>query len=148
MDIRPYVSTDRNACLALFDSNVPDFFDASERKGFADFLDSPNCAYFVMEHDDAVVGCGGYAIDGEVGSMVWGMVRRDSQKLGLGRFLLLYRVRKISKAGSVGLVRLATSQRTASFFEKQGFKATRVVKDGFAPGIDRVEMVMKLNVCP
>src|SRR5260370_31745648 len=59
MDVRPYQSSDRDACLALFDSNVPRFFAALERGGFESFLDAPDCSYFVMEHEGAVLGCGG-----------------------------------------------------------------------------------------
>ncbi len=150
MDLRPYLPSDRSACLALFDSNVPEFFDPAERAGFESFLDRPDCRYLAMEHDGAIVGCGGYALDTEAGlaSLVWGMVRRDSHKLGLGRFLLLFRLREIGKAGGIRMVRLDTSQHAAPFFRKQGFKDTGMVANGYAPGFDRIEMAMKLVVCP
>ena len=150
MEIRPYSIADRDACLAVFDSNSPAFFDASERPGFAAFLDGSKTDYFVMEYDESIVGWGGFAIDSEhsLANLLWGMVRLDSHKLGLGRFLLLYRIREISKVAGVQRVRLRASQLTAGFFEKQGFKVTDVVKNGYAIGIDRVEMVMKLSVCP
>jgi GNAT superfamily N-acetyltransferase len=150
MDLRPYLHPDRAACLGVFESNVPEYFAPAERSLFEAFLDDPDCPYFVMEHDDAIVGCGGYALaqqDG-IASMVWGMVRRDSHKLGLGRFLLLYRLREIGKTGGIQMVRLDTSQKAEPFFRKQGFKATGLIKDGYGPGLDRVEMVMKLTVCP
>ncbi len=35
--IRPFAADDKDACLALFDSNVPRYFDSSERPDFADF---------------------------------------------------------------------------------------------------------------
>ena len=60
----------------------------------------------------------------------------------------MFRLRGITKAGGVQLVSLGTSQHTAAFFEKQGFKVTSIRKDGYAPGVDRVEMMMKLSVCP
>ncbi len=150
MDLRPYLPTDRAACLGLFESNVPEYFDPAERTGFEAFLDDPDCPYFVMEHNEAIVGCGGYALaqQDSLASLVWGMVRRDSHKLGLGRFLLLYRLREIGKADGIQIVRLDTSQKAEPFFRKQGFKATGVVKDGYGPGLDRIEMVMKLTVCP
>jgi N-acetylglutamate synthase-like GNAT family acetyltransferase len=102
----------------------------------------------VIEHEGSVAGCGGYVSeDKSMASLVWGMVRSDLHRLGLGRFLLLFRLRRISQTMSVPIVRVGTSQHTMAFFEKQGFKAVSVEKDGFAPGIDRVEMVMKLAVC-
>jgi ribosomal protein S18 acetylase RimI-like enzyme len=149
MDLRPYLPADRDDCLGLFDSNTPRFFDPGERRKFEEFLDQGNRFYFVMEHDGAMVGCGGYAIepDKTTARLVWGMVRSDSHKLGLGRYLLLFRLREITKVGGIRMVHLDTSQNAAQFYEKQGFKIIRTVKDGYGPGLDRVEMVMKLVVC-
>jgi GNAT superfamily N-acetyltransferase len=150
MDLRPYQPADRDQCLGLLDSNTPRFFDAGERRKFEGFLDQLSCPYFVMEHDGAMVGCGGYAMEQEKTSarLVWGMVRSDSQKLGLGRYLLLFRLREITKVGGIQMVHLDTSQHSAQFYEKQGFKISRIIKDGYGPGLDRVEMMMKLVVCP
>jgi N-acetylglutamate synthase-like GNAT family acetyltransferase len=150
MDIRRYLPADRDACLAVFDSNTPKFFRSHERRDFEEFLDGPGCSYFVMEHDAAIVGCGGYFVTEEktLARLVWGMVRHDLQRQGLGRFLLLFRLREIAKAGGVQMVCLDTSQNTAVFFESQGFKVRRVTKDGYAARLDRVEMAMKLTVCP
>jgi ribosomal protein S18 acetylase RimI-like enzyme len=144
MDLRPYSPLDRDSCLAVFDSNTAQFLDPDTRREFQEFLDRQNCSYFVMEHEGAIVGCGGYAIeqDKALARLVWGMVRSDSQKLGLGRYLLLFRLREITKAGSIQMVYLDTPQHAAQFYEKQGFKVIGLVKDG------RVEMMMKLAVCP
>ncbi|MDB5218237.1 MAG: family N-acetyltransferase, partial [Myxococcaceae bacterium] len=38
MLLRPYEPADRDACLVVFDSNVPAFFAPHEREGFASFL--------------------------------------------------------------------------------------------------------------
>jgi len=150
MDVRPYLPADRDACLAVFDSNAPDFFKSHERRDFEGFLDRGAVPYFVMEHDGAIIGCGGYFVTEQkaVARLVWGMVRRDWRRQGLGRFLLLFRLRQITKAGGVEMVHLDTSPDSASFFQSQGFKLARVAKDGYAPGLDRVEMTMKLTVCP
>src|SRR6266851_1836153 len=142
MDLRPYMAADRDLCLGLLDSNTPRFFDPSVRREFEEFLDRPHCPFFVIEHDGAIVACGGYAIEQEktAARLVWGIVRSDSHKLGLGRYLLLFRLREITKAGGVQIVHLDTSQHSAPFYEKQGFKIIRTVKDGYGPGLDRVEM--------
>jgi N-acetylglutamate synthase-like GNAT family acetyltransferase len=144
MELRPYSPADRDLCLSVFDSNTPRFFDPGARPEFEAFLDRQTCSYFVMEHDGAIVGCGGYAIekDKALARLVWGMVRSDSQKLGLGRYLLLFRLREITKAGGIQTVHLDAPQHSAQFYKKQGFKVEGIVKD------DRVEMVMKLAVCP
>lgn len=150
MDVRPYSPADRTACLAIFDTNTPKFFDPTERHSFGTFLNAPFGSYFVMEHEGAMIGCGGYAVEegSSLASLIWGMIRHDLHKHGLGRFLLMFRLKEISKANSANLVRLATSQHSAGFFQKQGFKAVSMEKDGYAPGMDRVEMRMKLSVCP
>jgi N-acetylglutamate synthase-like GNAT family acetyltransferase len=145
MDLRPYSPLDRDSCLAVFDSNTPRFFDPGARREFEEFLDRRNGSYFVMEHDGGIVGCGGYAIEQEhaLARLVWGMVRCDSHGLGLGRYLLLFRVREITKAGGIQTVHLDAPRHSAQFYEKQGFKVI-----GIASGLDRVEMMMKLAVCP
>jgi N-acetylglutamate synthase-like GNAT family acetyltransferase len=137
MDLRPYGSIDRDACLAIFDSPSP-----SERARFDEFLKAPDGPYFVMEHDGAVVGCGGYTVGPEpdVATLVWGIIRNDLRRQGLGRFLLMFRLREIGKAGSIQRVLVETSQDTAKFYESQGFKVA-----GETDG--RVVLVKKLTVC-
>jgi GNAT superfamily N-acetyltransferase len=143
MDVRPYLPSDCNGCLAVFDSNSPDYFPSGERPEFAEFPAKPNGPYFVMEHEGAIAGCGGYFITGEsaVARLVWGMVRRELQRQGLGRFLLLFGLREIAKVGGVERVQLDAPQHSAAFFQRQGFKLT-------GGGPDRIEMMMKLVVCP
>ena len=46
------------------------------------------------------------------------------------------------------MVRLDAAPDSAPFFQSQGFKVASVVRDGYAAGLDRVEMTMKLTVCP
>jgi GNAT superfamily N-acetyltransferase len=141
MDIRPYVAADREACLAVFDSNMPEFFGARERGGVEKFLEASECAYFVMEMEDGIAGCGGYSVENAAARLVWGMVRRELHRKGLGRFLLLYRLHEIGQVGGVERVNLEAPSHAAAFFLSQGFKITGGVED-------RVEMTMKLSVCP
>ncbi len=150
MDVRPYSSDDLPGCLTAFDSNVPEYFDPSERAEFTEFLAEDPWPYVVMENEGASLGCGGWDLEdgGKLASLTWGLVRNDLHKQGLGRFLLLYRLREVAKISGVERVRIDTSQQTAEFFRKQGFKVLSVEKDGYAPGLDRIEMMMKLAVCP
>jgi GNAT superfamily N-acetyltransferase len=129
MDIRSYQAADRDACLEIFDSN----FDNARRPEFERFLDSPGGPYFVMDHEGVIAGCGGYT--GE--TLVWGMIRRDFQKLGLGRFLLMYRLRQLE---GVPMVRLEAPPSAVPFFGKQGFRIAGESLTGIA-------MVKKMNVC-
>jgi len=61
----PYEAADMDACLAIFDSNTPDFFAPEERDDFARFLarghdrDRP---YIVLEREGAVIAWGGLIV--------------------------------------------------------------------------------------
>lgn len=152
MEVRPYAPTDRDSCLALFDSNTPDNFAPQERADFEAWLDGEPEHYVVLEHEGTVVACGGFALP-EPGStdarLTWGMVGRLWHRQGLGRFLLMYRMRELGKtAAVVQTVSLETTQHAAPFFASQGFRVEHSVKDGYAPGLDKLEMVRKIAVCP
>ena len=137
MDVRPYRPADRAACLAIFDS-IP----GRDRVKVEEFLRDPNGPYFVMEHDGEVLGCGGFVVEPDPGlaGLVWGMIRRDSHRQGLGRFLLMFRLREIGELGGIDRVRLETSATAAKLFEGQGFRVVGAVGN-------QVEMVKKLTVC-
>jgi hypothetical protein len=47
--IRPYVALDRDACIAVFRSNLPHYFDRLELPEFEEFLEKPLGEYFVLE---------------------------------------------------------------------------------------------------
>lgn len=63
MLLRAYGVADRSACLAVFDSNVPDFFAPHEREGLVSFLDDEparfGIEYFVLVDGDRAIACGG-----------------------------------------------------------------------------------------
>ncbi|WP_440984587.1 GNAT family N-acetyltransferase [Xanthomonas sontii] len=146
--IRPYVMQDRAACLALFDSNVPQFFDRSERAGFDRFLqhDTGTWHYLVVARAGVVVACGGHALrlDGRVASFGWGMVDRRLHRHGLGRALTEARLDACRSAG-VARIELDTSQHTQGFYARFGFGVERVVVDGYGPGLDRWDMALDLD---
>src|SRR5947208_16948619 len=102
MDVRPYSAADREACLGVFDSIA-----YGERIPFEEFLEALPGPYFVMEHDGTIVGCGGFQLEPSVAWLKWGMIHRDWQRRGLGRLLLMYRLKEINKAGGVQMVRAA-----------------------------------------
>ncbi|MDZ7639451.1 MAG: GNAT family N-acetyltransferase [Bryobacterales bacterium] len=149
MDFLRYTTEHATGCLAIFDAHSPDAFHPSERPVFEGFLAAPHHPYWVMLHEGAIVGCGGFLR--EEGSprarLHWGMVHRDFQRQGLGRFLMLFRLREIGKLPDVEWVELGTTPLAAPFFEKQGFRPSSFAKDGWGPGMDRVEMAKKLSVC-
>lgn len=146
--IRPWVESDRDGCLAVFDSNVPDFFVEDERPGFEEFLgDLPGPYLVLVGADGAVVGCGGWAVETGTATadLCWGMVRRDLHGRGLGRLLTEARIAGVRAEGRVRIVALHTSQHTTGFYERLGFATGEVVRDGYAPGLHRCEMRLELR---
>lgn len=140
--VRDYRISDRAACLAIFDSNIPDYFDQSERDMFADFLDGPRGCYFVIEQDGTVCACGGYAKeDRGQARFTWGMAERDRHGQGLGRLLAEHRLAEITSSGLFREIELFTTPIISPFFQKFGFSIEKTEKDGFAPGMDQVQMI-------
>ncbi|MEN5147537.1 GNAT family N-acetyltransferase [Brevundimonas diminuta] len=146
---RPYRADDREACLALFDGNTPRFFDASERDGFADYLQATafEHAYQVIERDGRVVACGGHAVepDGISVALCWGMVDNGLHGQGVGRALTEARIAAARATPGITRVILNTSQHTQGFYARFGFETVKVTTDGYAPGIDRWDMELTLD---
>ena len=147
--VRSYCLNDRDACLRIFDSNVPmGYFLAHERPAYESFLDHLPGPYLVVEHENEIVACGGFAPNpSEAGAvnLCWGMVTRNRHKTGLGRFLLNERLRRVRAESSAVVVVVNTSQHSCGFFAKIGFATRRVVRDGFCPGIDLHEMRLPMT---
>lgn len=144
---REYVPEDFTGALTVFDSNVPRFFSTRERAVFIDFLSNLPGPYFVLESDHTIVACGGYAIvpDLSRADLCWGMVERSLHGLGLGRLLTELRLDAAGADPRVSHIILNTSQHTRTFYEKLGFTTEKVTKDGFAAGLDRCDMHLRLS---
>lgn len=112
MDLRPYRPDDLQPCLAVLGPSAE----------FEAFLTAPTGPYFVMEHDGALIGCGGYVIEARTARLVWGAIRQDMRHQGLGRLLLMYRLREIGKLGKIETVSVEVPPEYAGFFESQGFR--------------------------
>jgi len=151
MNIRTYENRDKEACTNVFKSNTPEYFAPFEISDFESWLDkqaqdATNLStgqYYVVELDNKLVGCGGFYIDhakNEAG-MVWGMIDRSLHRTGIGRKLILYRIEAIKKACADCAITLNTSQYSYPFFEKTGFRVTKITKNFYAKGLDRYDMV-------
>jgi Acetyltransferase (GNAT) domain len=144
VSIRPYLPADFVACMGVFQSNVPTYFADSERGEFAFFLASPGCNYWVAECEGALVACGGCRVEKGVGRLCWGMVVRARHGASIGSALLTLRLRHLfNQVPPVLAVELETSQHSAGFFERFGFKALRVTTGGYGPGLDTVAMLLR-----
>lgn len=147
MHIREYKDTDKQACIALFDSNVPHFFSEDEKQGFIDWLDLPDRdAYYVVELEERIVACGGifHETDKKIAGLAWGMVDRSLHKQGIGGRFTRFRLDLLTEKFPDHIHSIETSQHTEAFYKKLGFVTTHITPDGFAPGIDKYEMERSL----
>ncbi len=143
---RRYMPADRSACLRIFDGNVPTFFDATEQRAFSNFLDNDaiTLSYQVIERQGRVVACGGLAVNGSSADLCWGMVAREVHGTGLGSLLTMARLEAARAIPGVEQVRLDTSQHTKGFYQRFGFVVKEVVPNGYGPGLDRWDMLLRL----
>lgn len=145
IQIRPYVAADRRACIAVFRSNLPRYFDSSELPEFEAFLDKPIGDYFVLELGSYVVACGGCYVRAGTGRLSWGMVSHENHRASIGTILLAWRIDQLFQLPEISEIAIDTSQHVAGFFTRHGFCTTGQVTDGFGAGIDQVCMSLQRN---
>jgi ribosomal protein S18 acetylase RimI-like enzyme len=133
--------------MAVFETNVPQFFLPYEAEAFAEYLDEQQGAFYVVSEADRVVACGGYEIDTDEGEgwLCWLMVDRPCHRQGLGRALALVSLCALAQGGQVPLVRVDTHQHSRGFFERQGFVVEEEIVDGYGPGLNCYELSMLLD---
>lgn len=142
MRTREYEPSDRDACMAVFDTNVPKYFVDAERDEFRRFLSELPGPYLLLEDDRGVVACGGYAFVPEEhrADLCWGMVRQELHNNGIGRQLTEARLQRAIADPRVRVIACNTSQLTTGFYEQLGFVMIERIPDGYSPGLDRCEM--------
>ena len=144
LNLRSYTTRDLDACLGIFDSNLPLSLTPGERDAFAKEIGSGQFAYFVVEDETGkVVSCGGH--DLKIATLCWGMVDLQQQGKNIGRFLLLARLRQIFDQRGEVEVHLDTSQYAKGFYEHHGFKVVAIQENHYAPGVHRHDMTLALD---
>lgn len=103
MEIRPFRLEDEAACLAI----------SPELKAPPDF--------FVLEHEGAILGFGGYEVNGPNSAEVRLMVHESWRRQGLGRYLLFYLLKKLGDLGPIEIVKVWVLSPDEEFYKKQGF---------------------------
>lgn len=145
MLIRPYTTADRQECIAAFKSNIPKFFMPDELEDFENWLEkvaTKHYPYFVAEEDGKVIACGGYYIepDQQSARMTWGLVHNSLHKKGIGKALILHRIKAIQSIAPAATIGLDTTQHSFSFFEKLGFVTTKITENSYGKGMHRYDM--------
>ncbi len=142
---RPFTSTDKESCLAIFDANCPEFFAGYERDEYVDFLDEYTEGYEVCEADDELLGAFGLYVDDDGDHrLTWIMLSPNQQGRGIGS-AMMKRVFARCSESAAAVLKLATSDKAAPFFEKFGATTTSYTEDGWAPGLHRVDMVVEVS---
>ena len=155
--IRPYQPHDLAACLQIFQSNCPAFFDVSEKELFIHWLQHqgqgqpvyPNTIqdyYFVIESDvHGLTGCGGYYVldKNQEARLAWGMIHAACHKQGYGTALYAHRRAHIHTYWPGHTITLGTSQHTFPFYEKMGMQVMAHQPQGYGKDLDRYDMQIK-----
>lgn len=156
--IRPYLPKDRESCIAIFQSNLPRFFDASELSYFLlwlDGLDAQQISYFnarfmnyhVIENNGQPVGCGGIyrrKTEDKI-VMAWGMIHSQHHRKGLGKTLFSFRLNEARKLFPNDSIIMDTSQHTVAFYVKQGFVILSETLHGYGEGLHKYELEFAPN---
>ena len=142
--VRAYDAADRAAVLAIFDSNRPDYFAASDRDWLVETLDDPDGPAFVVTVDAAPAAFGGYELweHYDKALLFWGMAARRHHGLGLGKLLLVERMLHVATAADppTRYVTVDTSPMISPFFERAGFALTSVWPGGYRSGMTMHEL--------
>lgn len=122
--------------LVLFEGNIPEYFDVSEKPQFENYLQKSPKNYFVSLEDGHIKGAGGYAFESAIeGRIVWLLVDRNKHSKGIGRELMNYFENEIKMDSKVELISLMTSQHTDKFYEKLNYITTRKEDNFWAKGM-------------
>jgi GNAT superfamily N-acetyltransferase len=139
---RGYRSTDREACLALFDANCPDYFATNEREEYLAFLERGGEHYEVCLAGDRLAGAFGLEPQGGGLALRWIMVSREVQGLGIGSAMMQRALSALRRRAGRPLY-IAASHRSAPFFARFGARETVTTPDGWGPGMHRVDMELE-----
>ncbi|MCB0110881.1 MAG: GNAT family N-acetyltransferase, partial [Caldilineaceae bacterium] len=140
MQIREYQPDDRDACMLIMQSNIPDYFHQGDLADFAQFLENIPGTFFVVEHPTAgLIACGGIAL-GQASAaeavLCYGMVTGTHLQQGIGQELLRKRLEFfLPRAPQVERIVVNTTQKTEGFFRKFGFAVVEREVDGFGAGL-------------
>ncbi|TQD40631.1 GNAT family N-acetyltransferase [Haloflavibacter putidus] len=140
LNIRAYSPQDKPKLLVLLQLNTPKYFSKEEEKDFTYYLDQEREAYFVVEINKKIVGCGGINKENDKSILSWAFFHPDYQRQGLGSQLVEYRIQHLLQDKQISKIFVRTSQHTFKFYEKNGFKTFFVKKDYWAKGFDLYEM--------
>ena len=138
--IREYQSNDFDLVIDSIRLNTPQFFAAEEEKDLCFYLQNEIEEYFVIELNQAIIGCGGINIDGNTGKISWDIIHPDFQGKGIGKKLLEFRLQLLKADTTIKKIMVRTSNLAYNFYQKSGFKLIHQSPDYWGIGFDLYEM--------
>ena len=144
VSFRPYREADHQPCISIFDANCPEFFAPNERQDYEEFLEPVPGDYEVCEVEGKVLGAFGLFVDSEdMKTLNWILLDPQTQGNGVGS-TIMKRVIQLSRASKTRVVKIAASHKSAPFFARFGASTIFLTKNGWGPGMDRVDMELSL----
>jgi len=130
--------------MSIFDANCPAFFAPNERQDYLRFLDGTPKGYEVCSVEGKVCGAFGlFADDQDVKRLNWILIDPQTQSTGVGS-KIMKRVIQSGRQSQTRVVKIAASHKSAAFFARFGAIVTSSTKNGWGPGMDRVDMELTL----
>ena len=144
MTFRPYRASDKHICIDIFDANCPEYFAPNERPDYEEFLDSAPQDYEICERDGRVLGAFGLIAHSEKEKTInWILLDPQAQGMGVGSDIMRRVIHRSRESDSTA-VRIAASHKSAPFFAHFGATTKSTTKDGWGPGMDRVDMEISI----
>ena len=142
--IRPFNQADKNTLIEIFKLNIPQNFNVKEVDDFIEYLDNYSDTYLTLEHESKIVGGTGYYVKetDKSGRITWIFFHPNYSGLGLGRQAVEYCLKTLKQIQKVEKLIVTTSQLAYKFFEKFGYRITKIEKDFWGLGLDLYEMEM------
>jgi len=145
--IRRFINKDKREVIELIKHHIPEYFDKSEEHDFKNYLENEIQDYFVFEDNLKIIGCGGinYFTKERIARISWDIIHPDFQGKGIGKKLLLYRIKHIKETGAADYIVVRTTQLVYKFYQTIGFKLEKIEKDYWAKGYDLYQLKMAIN---
>ncbi len=139
--VREYQSSDLDACLAIYRSNLAKFLP-HDIEMFATHLMEPYSYYLIVESQESILACGGLDIQADTNhaGLTFGMVHNDSHRCGLGSILLLTRLALLDGEHDPAFVGLETTLAVEPFYKRFGFERLSLPDQRYAGGSYYVNM--------
>ena len=140
-----YEPGDYAACLALFGANSPEFFAPNEEADYREFLTASPDWYEVCIRTGDVIGAYGLEqIRPSTGAVRWILLHPTAHGAGIGS-RVMNRLIERARASGLTTVLIAASQKSAPFFARFGAVVLEERANGWGPGLDRIDMILKLD---